>query len=348
MKQEIPKNTQTQRILYLDTLRVVSTFAVMMLHQAATGYKTAPEGSFEWVVCWCYNFLSRFAVPVFVMISGMLFLDPSRKAAPIRKNILRLLVVFAGWSVVYALMQSAMEAPLLSAQYWLFVLRKTVTGHYHMWYLYMIVGLYLAVPFLRPVAADRKLLKQFILLCFLLGPVPQLLYLIPAAGEVVREVTNKADIGFFAGYGGYFCLGCCLRELRISKRQLQGLCGSAAVLMTAMAVLGIKGGLTAALLQEKMPHVAIYSAAVFLTFKENADRLERSAMLKKGIEKLASCSLGMYLIHPAVNFVLEKAGLHALTFSPVLSVPLCGILVFGISFAAVSVMRKLPVLKYFV
>lgn len=42
-----------------------------------------------------------------------------------------------------------------------------------MWYLYMITGLYLAVPFLRPVVADRTLLKQFMLLCFLLDSIPR-------------------------------------------------------------------------------------------------------------------------------------------------------------------------------
>ncbi len=40
-----------------------------------------------------------------------------------------------------------------------------INGHYHMWFLFMIVGLYLIVPFLlRPIVRDEKLLRYFLLL----------------------------------------------------------------------------------------------------------------------------------------------------------------------------------------
>ena len=70
-----------------------------------------------------------------------------------------------------------------------------------------------------------------------------------------------------------------------------------------------------------------------------------SQILKKLIEKLAVCSLGMYLVHPAVNFLLSAIGLHALTFMPLFCVPLCGLLVFGISFVIVVYMKKCPLLN---
>ena len=34
--------------------------------------------------------------------------------------------------------------------------RQFITGHYHLWFLYMIVGLYLLIPLLRPIAAERN------------------------------------------------------------------------------------------------------------------------------------------------------------------------------------------------
>lgn len=346
---EVIQNTKTEeRIRYLDVLRTAATLAVMMLHLSATGYKAAPEGSAAQVICWCYNFLSRFAVPVFVMISGAIFLNPDRAVTPeklLKRNIPRLLLIFFLWSTGFALLQAAREQPLFSTAYCLCVIRKIITGHYHMWYLYMIMGLYLAVPFLRPVAADRTLLKQFMLLCFLLGSIPRLLCLIPVAGEVVREVLEKADIGFFAGYAGYFCLGHYLHSTRISRRSVTVFAVLAAALMLAVAAFEMRGNLTERLLQEKIPYIAVYSAAVFLVFKENTARFERSEKLKKLIEKLAVCSLGMYLVHPAVNFLLSAIGLHALTFMPLFCVPLCGLLVFGISFVIVVYMKKCPLLN---
>lgn len=346
MEQETEKTKE--RTGYLDALRAVSICAVILVHLSATGYQIAPEGSSARAICWCYDLLSRFAVPVFVMISGAIFLNPDRTVTfktLLRRYIPRLLRTFLLWSMGFALLQSAGEQPLFSAAYWLSVLRKTVTGHYHMWYLYMIMGLYLAVPFLRPLAANEKLLKQFILISFLLGSVPQLLYLIPAAGAVIREVVERADISFFAGYAGYFCLGYYLHSAQIPKRSVVALAALAVVLMTAMAVLGVQAGLTEPLLREKMPHIFVYSAAVFLIFKEYAGRIRRSAALHKLIEKLAFCSLGMYLVHPAVNFILRAFGLYALTFPPLLCIPFCGILVFVISFAIAALMKKCPLLK---
>ena len=348
MEHDTQNPTISQRIPYLDALRVAATFAVIILHLSATGYQTAPEGSVSRAICWGYDHLSRFAVPVFMMISGAIFLDPDRNvtlSSLWKRNISRLLLRFFVWSAGYALLQAAREQTLFSSAYYISVIRKTLTGHYHMWYLYMIMGLYLAVPFLRPVAADRNLLKQFILLSFLQSSLPRLLCLIPVAGEVAREVLEKVDIGFFAGYAGYFCLGYYLHSTRISRRSVTVFAVLAAALMLAMAAFEMRGNLTERLFQEKMPHIAVYSAAVFLVFKENAARFERSEKLKKLIEKLAVCSFGMYLVHPAVNFVLNALGLHARTFSPLLCVPACGVLVFAISFAIAAFLNQCPLLK---
>ena len=118
---EVIQNTKTEeRIRYLDVLRTAATLAVILLHLSATGYKTAPEGSAAQVICWCYNFLSRFAVPVFVMISGAIFLNPDRAVTLeklLKRNIARLLLIFFLWSTGFALLQAAREQPLFSTAY---------------------------------------------------------------------------------------------------------------------------------------------------------------------------------------------------------------------------------------
>ena len=329
---------KTTRIHYLDALRVVGMFAVMVVHLSATGHKTAAAGTGEWIICWCYDFLSRFAVPVFVMISGALFLDPDRNISLrglVKKHILRLAVVFLGWSAVYACTQSLLEYPFLSEEYLTSVVQKTVTGHYHMWYLHLIMGLYTVTPLLRPAAANRKLLKLLILLAFALSYGLQLLSHLP--------VVASANIRLLVGYAGYYCLGYYLHSTQISKKRVTFLCLGAAVLMTAVAAAGISAGATQTVFQENMPHILLYSAAVFLAFKRHGALFSRAA-----IEKLAACSLGMYLVHPAANFVLNRLGLRALTFWPLLCVPLCAITVFAISFTVVRIMKKSPLLKWFV
>lgn len=351
MKQKEQAKEGTQRILYLDVLRVVSMFAVMVLHLAATGHKTAETMSNAWIICWIYDYLSRFAVPVFVMISGAVFLDPDRDVTLqklLRKNIPKLLLAFLFWSAGFGLLQAAGEETLFSAGFFLSAVRKTITGYYHMWYLPMTVGLYLATPFLRPVAADRYLLRMFVMLAFLLNMLPQLLPIIPVWGEPVREVMEHMNLSVFAGYTGYYCLGYLLHSTRLSERKTLILTVCAAALMAAMGIAGLLTDTMTAVSREKMPHVFLYSAAIFVLARNYADRLGQSAWAHGIVEKAASCSLGMYLLHPAVNFVLRAFGLHALTFTSLLCVPLCAAVVCSISFGVIALMKKCPLLRLFV
>lgn len=342
------ENQQNTRIIYLDVLRVVSTFAVMVIHLAATGFWEAVPGSYEWTVCLIYNSITRFAVPVFVMISGAMYLDPQREITMthIFKKLRKLLVTFFFWSFLYALAESLEQHALFSAGYFASVIEKTVTGHYHMWYICMIAGLYLATPFLRPIAADRKLLRMFLCTVFLLNFCTRFLRTIPGWEETVVEVMNKADIGIFSGYTGYYCLGYYLHSENFSKKET-GVLSAVMVLLTAAAVVTcIFPDNPAAFFAEKMPHIFIYSTAVFLLFKRGEEKFIKSSRLQNILSKIVPCTFGMYLIHPVFNLLLRKAGLYALTFNPLFSIPLCSLLVCLASFGVISCMRKIPWIKH--
>lgn len=338
------------RIVYLDALRVVSMFAVMVIHISATGYKEAVPGSVPWGICLIYNSITRFAVPVFVMISGAVHLNPSKEITmdTVLRKTGNTLVIFFAWSLLYALADTVGQFPLFSGGYFLAALQKTATGHYHMWYLYMLAGLYLATPFLRPVAADRRLLKQFIVLAFLLNHCARLLCAVPAIEKTAQTVMRSADPGLFSGYLGYCCLGYYLHTAEFSKRKGNTFAFLSAALMAAVIASSFFFDMQDIIFDEKMPHIFLYSAATFLIFKSNAEKLERSGKICHLISLLVPCSFGMYLLHPAGNFALRWAGLYALAFDPILCVPLCSVLVFTASFVVVNVIRKISWFRKFV
>ncbi len=337
------------RIAYLDTLRVVSMVAVMVLHLAASGHRDSAAGSTEWAVCWLYNFGARFAVPVFVMISGALFLDPGKEITlPFlwKKYISKLLWVFFGWSLVYALAESIKEHTLFTADYFLCVAQKTVTGHYHMWYLYLIAGLYLLTPLLRRIAADPARLRPTVIGLFLLNFGLSLLTALPGVSQEVKAVVGSEIAALLTGYTGYYCLGWWLHQAQLKEKTVRRFIFLSAAIYVAAAVWGVHLGITEGIspdgmLNVRMPYTVLYSAGVFLFFKGRPRSDHR-------INRLVSCALGMYLVHPMANFLLRKAGIHALTIHPLLCVPLCAALVFGISYAVVSAMRKIPVARRFV
>src|SRR5690606_41105753 len=70
----------------------------------------------------------------------------------------------------------------------------------HLWYLYMIIGLYLAIPYLRKIfnQASTREIEIFIILWFISMIVMNKFY---------YPVVPKFDLTFFSGYLGYLVLG---------------------------------------------------------------------------------------------------------------------------------------------
>lgn len=340
---------KTERIAYPDTLRIVSMAAVMVLHLAASGHKSAPAGSWDWAVCWLYNFGARFAVPVFVMISGALFLNPDKEITfPIlwKRHLSRLLTVFLGWAFAYALAESLKEHTFFTAAYFLSVAQKTLTGHYHMWYFYLIAGLYLLTPLLRRIAAEPARLKATATALFLLNFAACLLTALPGVSPAVKAAAGCEITALLTGYSGYYCLGYLLHRAQVKGKAVRRFVFFAAAIYVGAALrgihMGIRDGISPdGMLNVRLPYTALYSAAVFLFFKSHP-------WLNEKTDRLIPCALGMYLVHPMVNFLLRKMGIHALSINPLLCVPLCAALVFGISYAVIAAMRKMPLAKHFV
>ena len=65
-------------ILYFDLLRILATFAVIFLHVSACGFGR-DYLSCNWIVSVVYDGMVRWCVPIFVMLSGALFLDMKKK-----------------------------------------------------------------------------------------------------------------------------------------------------------------------------------------------------------------------------------------------------------------------------
>lgn len=91
------------RIKYLDALRVVAAIAVIMLHTSAECWGQRDVASLEQNVFTIYDSCVRWAVPVFLMISGALFLGQEVPWKILyKKYIFRMIVAFVVWSSLYA------------------------------------------------------------------------------------------------------------------------------------------------------------------------------------------------------------------------------------------------------
>ena len=75
---------KTERVLYLDCLRILSIAAMMLLHISAQNWSSLDLHDPAWMLFDILNGATRWCVPVFLMISGVLFLNPLDPSA--RRN----------------------------------------------------------------------------------------------------------------------------------------------------------------------------------------------------------------------------------------------------------------------
>lgn len=141
---------------FLDRLRVWATLGVVLLHTVTgvldscdlTGRESARMVfvALRSMTVWC--------VPVFLMISGFLFLRPERKLGyreMLGKYVRRVALALAVFGTPFALMElvagNGSFQPRMLLEAFAMVLRGESWAH--LWYLYLILGLYLVTPALR-------------------------------------------------------------------------------------------------------------------------------------------------------------------------------------------------------
>lgn len=335
------------RLHYADLLRISAAFMVVLLHVAAQYWKVLPVTSAEWFIMHCYDSIARPAVAIFVMISGMFLLHPAKEISISQifsRYCKKIIIVLLFWTFFYAtwhdVFWTAYRGRIID---WPTVTRSLQTGHYHLWYCYMLLGLYLLLPLLRNIAANRTLLQYFLALAFVFTAImPVLPY--PWA----KTIRVNMYFGFTSGFTGYFLLGYYLRTTTLTKKQrlLCYLAGIGGLLFTIIA------SYHQALLRDTAfgyynpftLNTLCLTMAVFVFYQYEIPQLFRRC--QSSIAVLVENSLGIYLIHPFVLAVLQYCNVDALFFSPtVLSIPLLALIVFLISCLLTLVVRSFPLLE---
>ena len=334
---ERPTAGGTGRLAWADLLRVLTTFAVVLLHTSTTWLALAEEGSAEWTALMAWDGLTRWCVPVFVLLSGAFLLDPNKPLTVrflLRGRLPRILAALLAWGFFYNLIyfRNAGAAGVRNA------LLLTLRGQteYHLWYLYMLLGLYLLTPVLRGLVrgCSRRELEWLLALWFLAGLLlPTVLSYFPSVGA--QSWLKQLDLPLIGGYPGYYVAGYYLRtyDLRPHVRYAVyalGLSGLAATLALGSDVYGY---LT--------PNVACTACALFLLCRQCRLRPSRVA-------GLSDCSFGVYLSHVFFLMLLNHFGLTTLRFTSRLSAPRLSLAVFFCAAGTARALRKLPVVGAYI
>ena len=338
-----------QNINWINNLRLIAMFAVIVLHTASPllfAYKGASLQ--DWLVGDIYNALVRFAVPVFVMITGALLLHRGYELGDfLKKRIGRLILPFIFWSLVYVGYQLYNEEIAFTSDVWAdlkLVLHELQTGSfYHLWYVYLLIGLYLFIPVLSKFVrnATENELLYFLAIWFLamLLSTPYL------------SVFNTAvDLHNFTGYIGYLVLGHYLTYKRFKLHALPVIAalifiGLVALITWGTYYLEIKDHTLSTFFYEPIgPFIVVLSASAFLMAKYTVIKL--NAAITRVFDNAGKYTLGIYLSHALILTLLDLAGINYTLFTPILSIPLIALLCFLLSWLLIYAMSKLPLVKH--
>lgn len=341
-----------ERILYLDDLRVLATVAVVWLHTTAPYVDALRLPTAFWWVANLQQSAVRFAVAIFVMISGALLLAPGPHPPAGRflaRRLLRVGVPLLVWSLAYALFRSAFGIPFDARA----LLRAFLAGstHYHLYFLFAILGLYVWTPLLRRLLQPMS--SSGVAWLTALVWAATLVY--SASSEWAGSMSDVTDSAFtkFLPFVGYYLLGHGLHDRwprplsRPAILALLGL-GYAGVLLGTGLFVSWYGARPPGRYPQSIlsPTGVLYSTAVFLWVQSLAAGSGQRLRSSVAYRAIRDGSLGIYLLHPMVLVLGQIAHRATGPLLPMgLDLPLLALAVLGVCTLATAALSAVPGLR---
>lgn len=369
---------------FLDVLRVLATCAVVLMH-VLTGATDVTDASIvpEYrslllsvmdLVTWC--------VPIFLLISGYLFLNPERTLTypvMIKKYCRRIALAILLFGVPYAASELVVAERTFRIRMIPEALKMTLMGHTwsHMWYLYLIFFLYLVTPLLK------KVLR--VLPVWGVGTVMAVIFLGSSVAPFLNKVLDVNSIPVLPDGGVYFLYYLCgylfaVREVCVDKAESCGTSGkgmeagldtepvrgkrtgnvwliAAAVLIMGMILSRTLAGFSIQMAYN-YPFTVLLAVLLFAAGWNGSIKKHRIPWQEAG-----ALSFAVYLVHPVyVNLlykfvkitpftVLEQCGVQSVAAGQAVLILLLAafcLVVLALATATAWVLRKIPVLRKFV
>lgn len=334
-----------KRQIELDFLRILSMLAVVIVHTCGMKTHDLPYSDPNWKILTFIAALMTWQIPCFVMISGRFFLDPERTVTIKRmiKAIVRLCIAFVVWDLIYQMYY------IMSGTYsnlnWKGIVLQAIEGPYHFWYIYMMIGVYLLIPFLRKFTENKTLMEVFIILFVVFEFLTNYGPVLPIIGTTISNVLGYASFHFALGYTGYFVAGYYLYKYPISKHLERILYILGIIFLFGMSGLrsftSINDLIGFNITSYLMPNVAIESFAIYTFFVKKVSKRNFKPCVKHVIEKVSNFSSGIYYIHALSLEIIGLFGISPIILSPFIMVPTIALMATIISGIVVWLIRKI-------
>ncbi len=332
---------------HIDLIRLISILAIIIIHISGIIFNLHPKiDGAAWSLSLVLQSIFRWGTPLFVMISGYLLLNSSSSSTPsvfYRRRLNRLLIPFVFWCIVYYLLDARLQSfnPSLIdfvSRIW----RAEI--YYHLYFLFLIIGLYLITPLLKKISHRQSILN------FMVPLLTTWSFLYTFGAVWLAWPQLNLFYNWFVLYIGYYLGGIWISRLNIKFRWWYGL----ALILPLIGVIidvyfinifGIsdKGTL---LTHRLSPLIAIPAFVIFTKLISIGNEFFEKHRLGR-IRALADLSMGVYLIHPLILEIFTKTPIFRdfLYREPLGWMSITFILLVPLSTASVFLIKKIPLLS---
>lgn len=277
---------------------------------------------------------------MFLMISGALFLIPEKEITYkqlFTKYIRRLLLALFIFGFPMALIEVFFNERAISVVGLLKSVYLVFSGQTwsHMWYLYMLIGLYMLTPMLKTYVnnAPKKDKLYLILLIFAFtGLKPTI--------EEFFNIKIGFNIPISSAVLGYYLLGYYMMyEVDTTKAKTKSIAG----ICISLAVIWLSAVFEWELpLGTNSPVIIVLTCSLFC--------LAKSLKLHSAfLSKTKYLAFGVYLTHMVfINFTYKFLGISPFDYPVWLVVPVFGTVFFAVSLVSSIILNKIPILKKYV
>lgn len=336
---------------YLDHLRVLSALAVVGMHVTLGTLDTvAPLSRLWWLGQWLCH-MCQCAVPIFVMISGALLLEPAAPGETLGrfygKRFRRIGIPLVFWTALYFVFRAAFDHEPVTLGY---VAERIWVADppYHTYYLFLVAWLYAWTPLLRAyVARTTPQTRQLVLVILFAGTS---LY---ALVNPILWQRGRLLISFYLPYLSFYLCG---HELRyfdppgLKRRHMVAfvcLCAVYVVLQAGTFIDHLGRFQGRCVLGFFSLPVIVMSIGVFWWVKLKKTRPTSSgSRWDRVVHRLAPATFGIYLCHIAILIGLREAlGGDTEQGGFLAGIVVGTVVAFTLSYALTRLLQRIPCLR---
>ena len=311
---------------------------VISVHVSAKVLADQPDfHSSNWLIANITDAFSHWCVPIFAMISGAFLLGKDSSSGLLefyKKRLPKILIPLSFWTLFYLAFQSIETHQIHPGN----ALRNIFSGlpYYHLWYLYMFVGLILSTPFLRQIIKTNSLatIRGFAIACL-------------AIAAIEAPWTFHFFLPTFLPFVGYYVAGYYLANTPpfFSKRLLSigfMACGLTIAIETRAFIPKLGTQAYELVYGYFNPLLIIMSLCIFALFLQIRSLSPRVVAV---LRHVAPNTLGIYVMHPFWLSMLNKMGITGTFWHPMAGIPVTAISAFMLSLLSSALFAKIPFLR---